>query len=165
MVTKYHKKIEDGLLRLGEDLIRQKRVRKVHRGVADPLSLVDSRTKSVLNYQPDVYFILRNNKKLIFEVLDSEGKKQDIVVADIIRSFLLDNVEALILIHPGPATVEKLILEALKTLYKGLVDKGVLLSDLPRPKKTGPYLVTKEEAKQARDLDNKLAIYAQKNKW
>ena len=165
MVTKYHKKVEDGLLKLGEHLIRQRRVIKVHRGSVDPLSLVDPRTKSVLNYQPDVYFILRNNKKLIFEVLDSEGKKQDIVVADIIRSFLLENVEALIFIHPGPSTVENLILEALKTLYKGLVNKGIQQSDLPDPRKTGPYLVTKEEAKQTKDLDNKLAVYAQNNKW
>ena len=47
MVTKYHKKIEDALLKLGEDLISQKRVRKIYRGNVAPLSLVDPRTKSV----------------------------------------------------------------------------------------------------------------------
>lgn len=108
---------------------------------------------------------MRNNKKLIFEVLESEGKKQDIIIADIIRSFLIENVDALILIHPGPKSVETTILEALKTLYKGLVYKGIPQSELPNPQKTGPYLISRKEAQNAQDVKDKLTLYASENKW
>lgn len=165
MATKYHKKIEDGLIMLGDKWKNQKKIKKVYRGSERPLSIVDPRSKLVLNYQPDIYFILRNNKKLIVEVLDSEGKKQDIIIADIIRSFLVENVDALIFIHPGPESVETTVFEALKTIYKGLVYKGVPQSELPNPKKTGPYLVTRKEAKNAQEIKDKLTRYADENKW
>lgn len=165
MTTEYHKKIEKSLIMLGDEWKNQKRIKKVYRGNKHPLSIVDPRSKLVINYQPDVYFILRNNKKLIFEVLDSEGKKQDIIIADIIRSFLVENVDALIFIHPGPAPVETTILEALAVVYKGLMDKGVSQSDLPNPKKTGPYLVTRKEAETTQKIKDKLTQYANENKW
>lgn len=165
MTTEYHRKIEDSLAILGNDWKNQKKVKKIYRGNERPLSIVDPRSKLVLNYQPDVYFILKNNKKLIFEVLDSEGKKQDIIIADIIRSFLIENVDALIFIHPGPGSIETTILEALKTIYKGLVYKGIPISELPNSKKTGPYLITKIEAKENHKIKLKLLRYANENKW
>lgn len=165
MATEYHKKIEHALVMLGDDWKSEKKIKQVYRGSKRPLSIVDPRSKYVLNYQPDVYFILRNNKKLIFEVLDSEGKKQDIIVADVIRSFLVENVEALIFVHPGPESVVTTVFEALKTIYKGLVSKGVPQSELPNDKKTGPYLITRKEAKDARKVREKLIQYAAESKW
>jgi len=165
MTTAYHRQIEDGLLALGNEWKNRKRIRNFYRGSERPLSIVDPRTKLVLNYQPDVYFILRNNKKLIFEVLDSEGHKQDKIIADVIRSFLVENVEGLVFIHPGPESVETTVLEALKTIYKGLVGKGVPQSELPNARKTGPYLITEKEARYAQELTNKLAQYAKETKW
>lgn len=165
MATKYHKKIENCLITLGNEWRSQKRIKKVYRGSEHPLSIVEPRSKRVVNYQPDVYFILRNNRKLIFEVLDSEGEKQDIIIADVIRSFLIENVDGLCFIHPGPESVETRILEALITIYKGLVRRGVDESELPNRKKTGPYLVTQEEANNAQELRDKLTQYADENKW
>ena len=165
MVTKYHQNIEDTLVEFGTEWLKQKKVKRVHRGNLRPLSIVDSRSKFVINYQPDVYFILRNNKKLIFEVLDSESKKQDIIIADIIRSFLVENVEALIFIHPGPDDVEVRVLEALKTIYKALVDKGINTDELPNDKKTGPYKITKSRAGNSERIIEKLKQYADEAKW
>lgn len=165
MTTDYHKKIADSLIMLGHEWKNQNKIKEIYRGSERPISLVDPRSKRVLNYIPDAYFILRNNKKLIFEVLDSERKKQDIIVADVIRSFLAENVDGLIFIHPGPESVENTIFEALKTIYKGLIDKGVLPSQLPSDKKTGPYLVTRKEAKNVQEIKDKLTQYANENKW
>lgn len=165
MTTKYHKEIEESLIILGYEWKNQRKIKEIYRGSERPISLVDPHSKRVLNYKPDVYFILRNNKKLIFEVLDTEGKKQDIIVADVIRSFLAENVDGLIFIHPGPESVENTVLEALKTIYKGLVDKGVPPSKLPSDKKTGPYLVTRKEAKNTQKIKDKLTQYADENKW
>ncbi len=165
MAMEYHKRIEHSLIALGNEWKSQRRIKKVYRGSEHPLSIVEPRSKRVVNYQPDVYFILRNNKKLIFEVLDSEGEKQDIIIADVIRSFLVENVDGLCFIHPGPEPVEDRILDALITIYKGLVRKGVDESELPNRKKTGPYLVTIKEANNDREMKDKLTQYADENKW
>ena len=165
MVTEYHKTVETLLLKLGEEWKSGKRIKHVYRGCQRPLSIVDAREKLVLNYQPDVYFILKNNKKLIFEVLESEAEKQDIIVADVIRSFLVENVEALIFIHPGPESVETAIIEALVTIYKGLYYKGISPTELPIFKKMGPYLLTREEAHNTNEARSKLIQYATENKW
>jgi len=165
MATEYHKRVENCLIALGNEWKTQRKIRRVYRGSGRPLSIVDPRAKLVVNYQPDAYFILRNNKKLIFEVLDSERVKQDVIIADVIRSFLVENVDGLVFIHPGAASVENRILEALITIYKGLIRKGVDESELPNRKKTGPYLVTMEEAKNTREMKDKLTLYADNNKW
>lgn len=156
MVSDYHKTVEDGITLLGRSLKRAGKVWRIYKGNKRPLSIVAPTLQVVLKYKPDVYFILRNNKKLIFEILDSEGKKQDIIVADIIRSFLVENVEALAFVHPDSATIQNTVLVALKTIYRGMVDKGVHPKDLPNPEKTGPYAVSKSEAKTAEAVKAKL---------
>ena len=156
MVTIYHRTVEKGIILLGKDLKDVGKVKKIFKGSKRPLSIVDSKTKLVLNYKPDVYFILKNNKKLIFEILDSEEKKQDIIIADVIRSFLVENVEALIFIYPGSERDESTIIEALKTVYKGLIDKGVQPEDLPNSGKTGAYSVTRAEAQTPETVKSKL---------
>ena len=165
MATDYHRKIQNCLVMLGAEWRSQRRVKKVYRGSERPLSIVDPRSKLVVNYQPDVYFVLRNNRKLIFEILDSEAAKQDLIIADVIRSFLVDNVDGLFFIHPGPEPVEARIFEALITIYKGLVRKGVEETELPNRKKTGPLLVTTREVNNAEELKNKLIQYADEGKW
>lgn len=165
MVTEYHKTVERLLIELGEEWKAEKKIKHVYRGCQRPLSIVDPREKLVLNYQPDVYFILKNNKKLIFEVLESEAEKQDIIVADVIRAFLVENVEALIFIHPGPESVETAIIEALVTIYKGLYYKGVSPKELPIFKKTGPYLLTRDEVQNTNQAKIKLIQYATDAKW
>lgn len=131
MVTSYHSLMEHGILLLGDELKRQRKVQKVFTGSQRPLSIVDHHTKHVINYKPDVYFILRNNKKLIFEVLDSEIEKQDIIIADVIRSFLIENVDAVIFIYSGNDDDERRIMEALVTIAKGLISKGITEDELP----------------------------------
>ncbi len=143
MVSKYHSTVEKGILLLGQEGIKQKKIKKVLRGNENPLSIVDHTTKYVVNYQPDVYFILRNNKKLIFEVLDSEEQKQDIIIADVIRSFLVENVEALLFIYSGSESDYKRIMEALVTISRSLIYKGVNADEIPFDK-SSTLLVRKE---------------------
>lgn len=158
MVNEYHKKIQKEVISFGKELVKEKKIRKVYEGNKKPLSLVDPKTKLVVNYKPDVYFICRNNKKKIIEILDSEEKKQDIIIADIIRSILVENVDSIIFIHSGDE--EKNILAALKTIYKGLTeDLGVKLEDLPNQQETGPYKITKKQAKNDVKLKEKLKEY------
>ena len=150
---------------MGNEWKDQRKIKNVYRGNKRPLSKVDPRSKNVLIYQPDAYFVLKNSRKLIFEVLDSEETKQDIIIADIIRSFLLENVDALILIYPGSESVEAMIVTALTTLYKSLVYKGVSEAELPNLTKTGPYSIKREEATSIERAKDKLTQYANEDKW
>ena len=165
MVTDYHKQIENVLIALGTEWKNARKIKKVCQGNEHPLSIVDPRSKRVVNYQPDVYFVLRNNRKLVFEVLDSESEKQDAIIADVICSFLVENVDGLIFIHPGPERVEDTVNEALVTIYKGLINKGIPESELPNFQKTGAYLVTKQEGMNSVEINSKLNRYAKENKW
>lgn len=165
MVTDYHRQTENALTTQGNEWKTLGKIKKVCRGSEHPLSIVDPRSKHVMNYQPDVYYVLRNNKKLVFEVLDTELEKQDAIVADVICSFLVENVDGLFFLYPGPASGETTILEALVTVYRGLVRKGVVESELPNFKKTGAYLVTKKEAGSLVRMKNKLTKYANEDGW
>jgi len=165
MVTDYHRQIENALMTLGAEWDRSRKIKKVCRGSQHPLSIVDPRSKHVMNYQPDIYYILKNNRKLIFEILDTEIEKQDAIVADVICSFLIENVDGLFFIYPEPPSNQKIILEALVTVYRGLVRKGVVESELPNFKKTGAYLVTRREANSPQRLKNRLTQYANEDGW
>jgi hypothetical protein len=142
-----------------------RKIKKVCRGSQYPLPIVDVWSKYVMNYQPDVYYVLRNNRKLIFEVLDTETEKQDAIVADVIRSFLVENVDGLFFMYPEPASHQKTILEALVTVYGGLVRKGIAVSELPNEKKISAYLVTREEAGRPLKLKATLTKYANEDGW
>jgi hypothetical protein len=163
MVTDYHRQIERVLLTLGDEWIKSKKIKKACRGNQHPLSIVAPSSKHIMNYKPDVYYTLKNNRKLIIEILDTEIGKQDAIAADVICSFLVENVDGIIFIYPEPYANRETILEALVTIYKGLVFKGTVESELPR--KNGAYLITKREASQPNRLKNKLTQYADEYGW
>ena len=161
MVTKYHRNIQKAVLEFGK---KQTLVRKSLEGNSKPLPIVEPESKYVVNYQPDVYFILKNRKKVIFEILESEIHKQDIIIADVIRSCLVENVSLIVFIHPS--TKEKdseRALEALYTVTKGIATKGIPAEELP--KKGYVYLVTKNEALNQKQLFCKIQQLCKKDKW
>jgi hypothetical protein len=164
MVTNYHKQIENTLFSLGCEWKAQRKIKKVCRGNELPLSIVDPRSKYVVNYQPDVYYVLRNNKKLIIEVLDSEAEKQDSIIADVICSFLVENVEGILFIYPEKP-IETTILEALVTIYRGVVRKGIKEDELPDYRKSGAYLIPREEINDNSKIMERLSNYAREDKW
>jgi len=165
MATAYHKQVENALKILGHEWKEQGKIKHAYRGCEIPLCIVDPRSKMVVNYQPDAYYILRNNKKLIFEVLDTELRKQDAIIADVICSFLIENVDGLIFLYSGSQSDEWRITEAFITIYRSLIKKGIQESDLPSLKKTGAYLITKREAANAQKIRGKLTKYAEEEHW
>jgi len=55
MVSFYHSTVQKGVILVGEELQKRKRVKKVLTGNGHPLSITDYNSKLVVNYQPDVY--------------------------------------------------------------------------------------------------------------
>ena len=161
MVTKYHHNVQSALLQFGSN---QKTVNKCLKGDSKPISIVEPKSKYVVNYQPDTYYLLKNRKKIIFEILESELKKQDIIIADVIRSCLVENVSLIIFIHPSKRkSDEARILEALYTVTKGIAYKGVPAEELPRGGFV--YLITRQDATNRRRLISKIEQFCKKDRW
>jgi hypothetical protein len=166
MTTAYHKQVENALVILGTEWERDRKIRHVYRGCELPLTIVDPHSKKTIKYQPDVYYILKNNKKLIFEVLDTELGKQDAIIADTIESYLVENVDALIFLHWGNESDENSIIETFTTIYKSLTTiKKVKESELPSLRKTGAYRITKQQANNSGRIRNKLTEFANDEHW
>jgi hypothetical protein len=166
MPTAYHKQVEGALRTLGIEWAKQGKIKEVYRGSEKPLSIVDSTSRRVVNYQPDVYYILRNNKKLLFEVLDTELQKQESIIADVICAFLIENVDGLIFLFPsGSESDERRISDVVFTIYGNLLSRDVRRSTLPSRKKSGAYVVTKEEAADTQKIRAKLTEYANEENW
>ena len=171
LVLGYHRTIQKGIVLFGEDW---KKVDKVHLGNNRPLSITTVSSKFVVKYQPDVYFKLKNGKILIFEILQTELKKQDIIIADVIRSFLVENVCGLVFIYKTKKKKdEDRILEALTTIYGGLIDKEMPAKELPTWSRkgqngkflTGPISIKPSEFKNAEKVKKILQKVAKKEKW
>lgn len=161
MASRYHKTIEDALVRFGESSSKF----KVFRGNSHPLPIVDPRSKLVINYKPDVYYVRRiTNRRIIFEILETELKKQDIIVADVIRSCLVGNVERICFIFPSNRTDDiARVEEALYTIVRGLSRKGVPVEELPT--KLGSYPILSDEAPDIESVVEIIEQIAKEDKW
>jgi hypothetical protein len=161
MVTKYHRDIDAALVEVGKS---SKFVKKVFRGNENPIPIADFSTKKVVNYKPDVYFLLKNRFKLIFQVLESEIKKQDTLIADVVRACLVENCIGLIFIHPSEDEKDKeRILESLYIVIKGLNHKGIPIDELPE--KSSSYFVDRYAAENKQLVVKVLKQALEEEKW
>ncbi len=161
MVTKYHQSLEEGIVAFGKTL---KIVKKVCRGCQSPLSITEAASKKVINYKPDVYFILKNRYKLLFQVLESELKKQDTLIADVIRACLVENCKGIIFIHPSENKEDVTrILEALQVIVRGLHKKGIPIEELPQ--KNNCYCINRKIANSSEEIIKLLSQYAKEERW
>jgi len=171
LVLEYHRTIQKGVILFGKEWGR---VRSVYEGNKRPISITTVHSKMVIKYKPDIYFKLKNGKLIIFEILQSELDSQDKIIADVIRSFLVDNVAGLVFIYPtGYKRHEDRILEALTTVYGGLIDKGTRMSELPtwslKGEKgkflTGPLAIKQNEFNSPEEVNLILQKVAKNEKW
>lgn len=161
MVSEYHNQIEMAIL---EWCSQSNKIRKTFKGNKSPLSITDAHTKLVINYKPDVYAIKTNNKKIIFEILESELKKQDSIIADVIRSCLVENVGYIIFILPSDSDADRSrVLEALHTIIRGL---NIRL-EVPRKELPGGavYTILRDQAKDTKKVVDLLQRYSEGDKW
>lgn len=161
MVKEYHSAIEKSLFEFGR---MQKEVKQVLRGNEKPIPIVDSHSKKVVNYQPDVYFILKNRWKLIFQVLESELHEQNTIIADVVRACLVENCHGIIFIHPSKKPEDKdRVLEALLTVVRGLNAKGIPLEELPI--KNNSYSISRQVSRNRTETMNLLKKLCKEEGW
>jgi hypothetical protein len=166
MVTSFHKSIEDAIIEFGKN---SKFVKKVFRGNEDPFSITESLSKKVINYKPDVHFLLKRRRgKLLFQVLRSELKKQEILIADVIRACLVENCDGIIFVYKKSDDKDEFkddenrILEAL-SIVRGLYKKGIRLENLPY--KNSCVSISEKKSRDKKKIIKLLSTYSREDGW
>lgn len=146
MPSRWHSMIQQAILDFGKSNRKVKRVRS-----NQPLHINHPTKKLVMLYYPDVYFELKNRKKVVFEVIDKQSN--DKTVADIFRCFLSPNVSQVYFVVKSSAK-EKEVSEMCDIILSKLADEfNTKKSKLPI--EVNVITITEEEAQNEENL-NKL---------
>lgn len=100
MPSKYHVNVQKGIIAFGKDKLQSKRFREVY-GSSEPIFVNHPKGKfRPLVYYPDAQFVTKRGKRIIFEILDSEASKEDLIIADITLACLSPSISRIIFIAP-----------------------------------------------------------------
>jgi hypothetical protein len=150
-VSKYHSNVEKGIRAFGEKY--PKRFKQVYDS-ATPIHINHPRKKMYpILYLPDVIFITKIGKRIIFEVLDSELQNINLMISDIIQSSLSPNTSEVIFIVPKQEDEDK-VLDLTQTIRDNLISKGANNKELPR---IHVYYILAREAKSSETVTEILA--------
>lgn len=119
----YHKTVQDGI-----ELYEKSLGNRGSKGEKNPVH-INSKSKRNIRYLPDGHFKTRLGKVRIYEVLDDELKKENLIIADIIEAYLTENVSLIQFIVPYSEAEEK-VNELAVTIYDRLVQMGISQKDL-----------------------------------
>ncbi len=141
----YHRTVQKGILAFGN----KRGFPKVH-GDNVPIHIHHTTGRRQILYHPDAHFITRHGKLYLFEVLDDELKKENLIIADVILAYLSPNVAKIFFIVPKPRDQDK-IRDLSITIYDRLVDMGMPKRNL---REVRVFFVLRREARSARKVAN-----------
>lgn len=139
-VSQYHSNIEKGIIAFGK---KRKRFSKIC-GSNVPIH-INHPTKKMypILYHPDIQFVTKVGKRHIFEVLDSEIRDSNLMIADIVQACLSPNTSDVIFIVPKEKDQDK-VSDLYQTITDNLIIKGISKKDLP---KFNVFYILRSEAK------------------
>ena len=139
-ISQYHSNIEKGILAFGK---KHKRFDKVY-GSNIPIH-INHPTKKMypILYHPDVHFVTKVGKRHIFEVLDSELRDANLIIADILQACLSPNTSEVIFIVPKEKDQDK-VMDLAQTITDNLISRGISKKELPR---VNVFYILRSEAK------------------
>jgi len=152
----YHKKVKKAIIEIGKESSKKFEVHK-----EEPIPIAHPYEKRVLHYKPEVYFLDRNRRYIIFEVLDDQAKDYNLVISDIMQSIMVRNTRKVVFIVKNKKdydTVDDCV-SIIKIILKKL---GVLNGRIPE---LLVYEITKTEARTKKNLFRILRRYGKKDKW
>ncbi len=144
--------MQDGIL-----LYEQRLGNKGSKGEVNPIH-INARSKRQIRYLPDGHFKTKLGKIRIYEVLDDELKKENLIIADIILAYLTENVSLIQFIVPTPSAEHK-VKELAVTIYDRLVQMGI--SQKLREVRT--MYVSRDEATSKEAVAAKLSLVKPKD--
>ena len=161
MESDYHKNITKAIVEFAGELERF-----VDIGTGkEPLRIPHPTEKrSSIFYRPDVYFSTKSNKKYIFEILDSELKEQNLIIADAIQSFLVPNSFKVFFIMP-PCDDETFdnVYDSVAVIWRTLVYITNKKYKLPRD--VFLYEITKNDSRSIKKIKKQFKYFSKKDKW
>ena len=108
-------------------------------------------------YYPDAQFITNGGRSYIFEILDSELKDQNLIVADVIQACLSPNTSKVFFIVPRGEDQDK-VRDIAVTIVAKLEELGVSMREIPR--KVGVFYITRNEARTPESVVRILKVSA-----
>jgi len=119
----YHKIVQEGIL-----LYEKTLGNKGSKGEINPVH-INARSKKQIIYLPDGHFKTRRGKRRIYEILDDQLNKPNLIIADVIQAYLTENVSLIMFIVPRQDDIEP-VKELAVTIYDRLVQMGISQKDL-----------------------------------
>jgi hypothetical protein len=116
--------------------------------------------KLVIHYKPEVNLVTKTGKKIIFEILDDQIKDYNLILADIIQCYLIENVSKVFFISKNDEGAIKTT-ELSKILGARLEEKGFFKHEIPE---VMVYTITYETVRSSNFYET-LKKIAQKDKW
>lgn len=151
MPSDYHNNVEQGIIEFGK---KYKIFKKIYSGNTHPLHINHPTQKKIpVLYHPDVYFITKWGGLIIFEILDSEMKDENLIISDILLSCLSPNAKKIFFITPTINDSEK-VQDLALTIISNLESKGTSRKELP--KVIANLFILKEEANNSNNITKML---------
>ena len=153
MSSEYHKLVQESIVDFGKRY--DKKIRKILQS-GHPLHINHpfKKNKEIL-YNPDVHFLLKNRKIIIFEVLDSQTL--DKTIADITRSILVTNATQVYFIVKTKEIKDKIV-----ELYDVILSKFTDDFDIDEKRlllDASAIIITEEDIENREELQNLLDTY------
>jgi len=145
LVRTYHKNVQEGIVRFGRSY---KRFSKIHSGNV-PIHIFHPYKRFVVLYHPDAQFITKHGKRYIFEILDSELKDQNLIIADVIQACLAPNTSKVFFIVPSEEDQDK-VNDITMTIIARLRELGVSTKEIPRT--VGVFYILRNEARTSESV-------------
>lgn len=137
-MNRYHRVVQDGIVLHGQ----RGRFREVLRDNR-PIHINHPTTKRQILYRPDAIFVTKLGKKFVFEVLDDQLHDDNLIIANIIQSYISENVARILFVVPTESDQDK-VRDLALTIYSRLVDMGISKRSL---KSIGVMYILRSEAK------------------
>lgn len=151
MPSDYHNNVEQGIIEFGKNY---KTFKRICTGGSNPIPINHPTQKKVpILYRPDVYFVTKSGGLFIFEILDSEMKDENLIIADILLASLAQNAKKIFLITPTIKDDEK-VQDLALTIIDNLTLKGASKKELPRV--MANLYILREEAQTPNDVKKML---------
>jgi hypothetical protein len=152
----YHKLIKDTIYKIARESNNHKEVNK------EKKIPIPHPTKAIapILYLPEINIKTKHGKKYIFEILDSQGEDYNLIVADIIQAYLIENVAKVFFIAKNKKEYD-LAYRLSDIIGAKLEENGYKKNNLPE---VNVYEIGKEDLEPQKLYDT-LKRYAEKDKW
>jgi len=141
MTSKYHINVQKGIVEFGKEFKRFKEIYGENR----PILINHPRGRfAPIRFFPDAQFVTKQGKRYLFEIMDSQLKNENLIIADVLLACLSANISKIVFIVPTEQAQGK-VQRVAATIVANLESLGIPKKKLPKEVRFA--FILKEEAK------------------